>query len=333
MKYIRRATIAVAGAAVLGLSALGSTAVADPAPGEYRQLAGVGSDTTQDVVNALGKLSVDPDGKPDNQLIASYNAVGSPTIKTRKTGCGNIPRPNGSSAGITALINDIAANTKCIDFARSSRGPNDTTTTDLTWIPFAKDGVTFAVRGNSALPKKLSKATLVKVYNCVTRKLNGVTVNPLIPQAGSGTRSFWLKEMGLTEGSLPKCVSDRNGTVQEHDGRALTKAGDIMPFSIPQYITQTNSAKTHVKDRRGKAVLGTLNGHTPVWKGSLNLKFPITRDVYNVVKTSRLAVKSVKAGFVGKTSQVCKNVTSPKITIFGFGKAANCGVTILKGKS
>ncbi|MEV7418856.1 hypothetical protein [Streptomyces sp. NPDC089919] len=330
---MRRAAVIVAGTALLGATALSNTALADPAKGEYRQLVGVGSDTTQDVTNKLGRLSVDSNGSPDKQLIASYDATGTATIKTRKTGCADIARPNGSSAGITALINDIAAKAKCVDFARSSRGPQDTTTMDLTWIPFAKDGVTFAVRSDSALPKSLTKTQLIKIYNCQTRKLNGVTITPLIPQAGSGTRSFWLKQMGLVEGSLPSCVTDRGGAVEEHDGRALTGKGDIMPFSIPQYISQQNTAKTKVTDRRGKAVLGELDGHVPTFNGSLNLKFPITRDVYNVVKTSRLTSTVIKSAFIGKNSQICVNVLKAEVREFGFGKAANCGTTVLKGKS
>ncbi|MFJ5546579.1 substrate-binding domain-containing protein [Streptomyces sp. NPDC093225] len=329
---MRRAAVVVAGTALLSVSALTNTALADPAQGEYRQLVGVGSDTTQDVMNRHGSLSVDSNGIPDKQLIASYDATGSVNVKTRRSKC-SLPRPNGSSAGITALVNDVAAGTKCIDFARSSRGPQDTTTTDLTFIPFAKDGVTYAVRKDSGLPKSLTKATLVKIYNCQTRKLNGITITPLIPQAGSGTRSFWLKQMGLVEGSLPSCVTDRAGAVQEHDGRALTGAGDIMPFSIPQFISQANAAKTKVEDRRGAAALGKLDGHVPVFNGVLNLKFPITRDVYNVVQTSRLGISSVKSAFVGKTSQVCVNGAKDSVRLYGFGKAANCGSTVLKGKS
>jgi len=54
-------------------------------------------------------------------------AVGDPIVT--KSGCTSVPRPNGSSAGILALI----ANAKtsdgkhfCIDFARSSRPRNST---------------------------------------------------------------------------------------------------------------------------------------------------------------------------------------------------------------
>lgn len=116
-------------------------------------------------------------------LIASYNATGTTTIKTRATNC-EIPRPNGSSAGINALRNAVDNNTGCLDFARSSRGVNNDSTTDLTWIPFAKDAVTFAVRGDSDLPTALTTQQLTDIYTCDLDELNGVALTLLLPQAG-----------------------------------------------------------------------------------------------------------------------------------------------------
>ncbi|WP_330175786.1 hypothetical protein OG875_21140 [Streptomyces sp. NBC_01498] len=316
---------AVVGAAALALGALAAPASADPAPNSngtpnYRVLAGVGSDTTQDVFNGLG-TSIN-----SGSLVASYNATGSTTIKTRATNC-VIPRPNGSSAGINALRNAVDNNTGCLDFARSSRGVSNSSTTDLTFIPFGKDAVTFAVRGNSALPKALTTAQLTSIYTCDTTSLNGVALTPLLPQAGSGTRSFFLGALGLTEDTFGSCVDD---TVQEHNGEALNSAGDIAPYSIAQYIAQTNQPGD-VADRRGASVLGSVDGVQPVTGGALNTAFPYNRDVYNVVPTNKLTTANIADTFVGGTSKVCQQTAV--INDYGFGTIANCGSTVLKGES
>lgn len=260
-------------------------------------------------------------------LIASYNALGTPTVKTRATGC-QIARPNGSSAGIDALRNAVDNNTGCLDFARSSRGVANTSSTDLTWIPFGKDAVTFAVRSDSALPKALTKAQLVSIYTCQTTSLNGVALTPLLPQSGSGTRSFFLGQLGLTESTFGSCVDD---TVQEHNGEALDSAGDIAPYSVAQYIAQSNEPGD-VVDRRGAAVLGSVNGVAPrKADGTLNTAFPFNRDVYNVVPTAKLTDPTIAAAFVGATSKVCKQ--NAVIATYGFGTIANCGSTDLRGES
>ncbi|MFD3524976.1 hypothetical protein [Streptomyces sp. NPDC058653] len=312
---------ALVGATALTLGALAVPASADVPPGDYRVLAGVGSDTTQDVLNGLG-TAVD-----GGDLIASYNATGSATIKTRATNC-VITRPNGSSAGITALNNAIDNNTGCIDFARSSRGVANSSTTDLTFIPFGKDAVTFAVRGNSALPKALTTAQLTSIYTCETTELNDVELTPLLPQAGSGTRSFFLGALGLTEDTFGACVDD---TVQEHNGEELDSAGDIAPYSIAQYIAQGNQPGD-VIDRRGLAVLGSVNGVQPTLAdGTLNTAFPFNRNVYNVVPTAKLTDPTINAAFVDGDSKVC--LQESVIEEYGFGTVDNCGSTITKGES
>ncbi|MFI6058428.1 hypothetical protein [Streptomyces sp. NPDC051286] len=314
---------AVVGTAALALGALSAPAFANPPAGNFRVLAGVGSDTTQDVMNGLGN-AID-----NGSLIASYDATGTSPIKTRAVGC-EIARPNGSSAGINALRNAVDNKTGCLDFARSSRGVADSSTTDLTWIPFGKDAVTYAVRGDSALPKALTKAQLVNIYTCKTKSLNGVPLTPLLPQSGSGTRSFFLGQLGLTESTFGSCVDD---TVQEHNGEALDSAGDIAPYSVAQYIAQGNEIPG-VVDRRGAAVLGSLNGVQPqLADGTLNTAFPFNRDIYNVVPTAKVtgADPTMTAAFVGSTSKVCAQTAV--IKTYGFGTIANCGDTTLKGES
>ncbi|MFD4597230.1 substrate-binding domain-containing protein [Streptomyces sp. NPDC058464] len=317
---------AAVGAVALGLGALAAPAAyADPTSAtDYRQLAGVGSDTTQDVMNALGNAITNSNGK----VIASWNATGTSPITTKATGSCTITRPDGSGAGITALNTALDGSTGCVDFARSSRGPNNTTTTDLTFIPYAKDAVSWVKQDGSALPDDLTTAQLKAIYECTLTSLNGVTLTPILPQSASGTRAFFLSSIGVT--TPGSCVTS-NSTIQENDGSIVDSAGDIFPYSVAQYTAQETSV---VDDRRGDAVLGSVNGVVPRNEDdlSLNLSFPYLRNVYNVVPTAKLSDSLIADTFVGTGSKVCANTST--ITDYGFGAlGSDCGSTTLKGES
>ncbi|MFI0940629.1 hypothetical protein [Streptomyces sp. NPDC021020] len=370
MKFAKRAAIA-AGAAALGVVVASGTAQADPpttTPPTYRTLVGVGSDTTQDVMNGLANgtgddqiFDTNPGPDSDGLLIASYDATPAGTIQVG-AGC-SLPRPDGSGAGVKALRLDIAANTNCLDFARSSSAPN--ASGQFTFIPFGVDAVTAATATVTNLPGnysfKVGGATLPdsekaqydlnRVYNCLDTSGNkladgvyptigGVTVHPLVPQDGSGTRKFWASTLGFDPAHLPSCVKDvaANGDkVQEHNGSALQGPNDLMPFSIAQYIAQGRSLPG-VTNRRNGAVLATVNGtSTTVTGGNLNSAFPINREVYNVVQDSRVTETNIATTFVGSGSDVCSkdfdfaNGTS-YVNAYGFGTDPNCGDITLSGK-
>lgn len=323
MNVKSRARIGAAlGVAALGLGvALAPAAQADPNPvTQYRTLAGTGSDTTQDVLNGLGNVVVNALGQ---KIIASWDATGSATVKTKATGC-VINRPNGSSAGIDALRNAVDTNSGCLDFARSSRGPADTSTTDLTWIPFAKDAVSWAKRSDSALPSDLTATQLKNIYECNLTSLNGVALTPILPQSNSGTRQFFLSSIGVTTPGA--CVQQG---VQENDGTVLDSAGDVAPYSVASYTAQE---KAVVTDRRGAAVLGSVGTVAPRNADkTLNLSFPFLRDVYNVVPTAKLTNATIASTFVGSTSKVCAATTT--VTNYGFGSLGTaCGATTVKGE-
>ncbi len=304
------------GVGMLATGVTVSMAQADPSgTPTFRALAGVGSDTTQGVMNGLAQVIKDGSG---NKLIASYDAVGSATIKTKATGCDSIARPNGSGAGRTALMNSVNANDGCLQFARSSSISTTATTPGLTYIPYAVDAVTYMVTSASTLPRSLSLADLKAIYMCQ----GDPTIKPLIPQSGSGTRAFWLGKLSITEaqinaGSFP-CIKDKVGStpIEEHDGRVLDPLS-IAPISIAQYISQASST---IPDLRGSAQLGTIDGVASV---SLNNSAPLKRDVYNVVPTSKLTDPTVANVFVGPGSQVCQN--SALIQQFGFGLKTGVG--------
>lgn len=320
MKLNSKGVAAFAGATMLGIAAFagGTAAYADPSGAPtYRDLAGVGSDTTDNVMNALSD-AVKVGG---TKVIASYNATGSANIQTKSTGC-TMARPNGSGAGKTALLNSLNAADNCLQFARSSSGPSGTSSPSLTYVPFATDAVTFAVRADGDVPKTLSQADLQAVYKCQV-----TDIHPVLPQTGSGTRSFWLGKMGITEaqitGGTYPCLTGAGTTVspayvQEHDGRSL-KTNQVMPYSVAQYQSQATSV---ISDIRGKTTLGILDDKVPT---VLNTASPFSRQVYNIIPTSKVGTAPWSTVFVGGSSLICQQTET--IHLYGFNTATSCGDT------
>ncbi|MEU5099443.1 Ig-like domain repeat protein [Streptomyces sp. NPDC020996] len=326
MRRTRSTAVLVAAAVVSGGLVLTSPAYADPTPaGTYRQLVGVGSDTTQDVMNALAGDTVN--GKSyagtavksaDGAGIASYDAIEpgtgstSSTIQTRSDGPSFL-RPNGSGKGRLALSESLtgdkypdSAGTSIkgqVDFARSSGTPS-TSGTALTYIPFARDAVGVAVKG-SALDT-LTVDQLHDIYSGSLTQVGGQTVHPKIPQSGSGTRKFFLSAIGLTDATLSPNVP----TVQENQGdAALTEDGALAPFSVGSWIAQVNGvAPDYTKDAAAAgghlaavqlpgdngatSPVTTVNGKlSPVTAYYENSTFG--RDVYNVVPSRAIDPTSI----------------------------------------
>ncbi|MFF3558883.1 hypothetical protein ACFYXS_02405 [Streptomyces sp. NPDC002574] len=326
---IRKIVIAAVGAAgLLTGTVCGSVAVADPsgAPA-FRQLSGVGSDTTQDVMNGIANV-VTINGV---KVIGSYNATGSakitPKDPTASPACTNMDRPNGSGAGRAALLTSLQAGNGCLDFARSSSLTLTAATPGLTYVPFAVDGVSYAITPSSTVPRKLALADIKAIYHCDAAYVGtgpNYKLTALLPQAGSGTRSFWESQVGITEADVVAgvypCIKDtKNGApVQEHDGRVLDDKS-IVPFSIAQYNSQSSQT---VADLRGRAILGTIDGLAP---NVLNTNFGVKRDVYNVIPTSKIGTAPWSTVFVGSNSLVCQQ--TGVINTYGFAANANCGDT------
>ncbi len=284
---------AVLVATALATAATAGPALADPVPNtDYRSLAGVGSDTIQDVVNGFGEAVM----SGGNKVIASWDARGSATIKTKANGC-TFNRPDGSGAGRQVLRasegEDLGGTNggpgfyqgadvrNCVEFARSSSygGPaGGQTTGNYTYIPLGVDAVGLAINRNSDLPDTISYAQMQRVYKCFDTKIGPNPVTPLLIQANSGTWQFWTGKVGITEneinlGDYPCLATDTDDNpstpavpnlerVQEHDGTVLNGHVDrVVPISAGQYIAQTNAAAISaatgvtVTDRRGEAVL------------------------------------------------------------------------------
>ncbi len=206
--------------------------VAGPASADPAQLTafiGVGSDTTQDVLNGLagksGTTFFTPVQTASGRQIISFDAINpsnaSDVCITTKTGAPSIRRPNGSGNGVRALSRSLdgaawGANT-CgsttgvsgglikVDFARSSAGPSSgelAAGTQLAYVPMARDGIGFAFWAPSGVTPvtTLTRAQLTSIYSSATRQeidpdgtgpLPAVTIIPCGIQTGSGTFAFW----------------------------------------------------------------------------------------------------------------------------------------------
>lgn len=294
---------------------------ADPVTDSY---AIVGSDTLQDSVNALVNGTAVSGAavriKAAGQAIGNFDAFGSSSIQT-KPNKSQIVRPSGSGAGVTALLTAISGSTGQVDIARSSAGPTVPLqdTGILTWIPFGRDGVSYAYVPDPAHPADLASLTtaqLKSIYEASSPVTIGTTVvKPLIPQDQSGTRKFFLSALTVTTlGSQP--TSTWNGvanSLPENDARVLTQVGQIVPFSAGNFIAQSNGAAPTTLTG-SSALLGSPNSVAP-YTGTAPALVPnptfyassLGRETYLVVETARITsgnakYDSVLAGLVLPTN-------------------------------
>ncbi len=332
-KTARRLAVAAAAVAVVAGAISVGSASADPSgTPTYREFAGVGSDTVQGVYNAFSNnITIS-----STKVIGSYDATGSATIQTKATGCSAVTRQNGSGAGKTGLLASLNANDGCVQFSRSSSAPSGTTSPSLTYVPFATDAVTYMVTATSNIPRQLTQAQLVSIYACG----GDPTIKALVPQAGSGTRSFWESKVSITDSNVDSvaypCLKDtvNSQSVEEHDGRVLDD-NSIAPISVAQNIAQEEGT---ISDIRGQAVLGQISnaaGTSYALPITMNSAIPFTREVYSVIPTSVIGVSTGTTNgtsnadyntvFVGGSSLVCAQ--SLTIQAYGFAIDPACGTT------
>ena len=264
------ATALMVGAAVMG----GNPAGADPK--QFSALRGVGSDTTQDVVNAFAGFTNNVNYTPlqsstasSKRQIASFDAVltGSDCITTTAGGASFL-RPNGSTNGrkalsraidggtwplSTALCGGVKAVSGQIDFARSSAGPGSGTPLVLTYIPFGRDGLGFAYYASSGTPTTtLTSAQLTSLFSTGPQTIGSIEVVPCGIQTGSGTFGSWNTALGITAtqegvGTATCNAAGTGARLQENDAAGLKAKGDAQPgkevivgFSAANFISQTN---------------------------------------------------------------------------------------------
>jgi hypothetical protein len=393
--------------------------MADPAatPAVNAQtLTGFGSDTTQDVMNAIAAAVNAKTGRPaGGAWMASYDTfaplpVGSTaTTVVAKPGGVAIPRANGSGEGFkllqvakgtlgssavvsgltkTAVTVTTAQAAGQVDFGRSSSGLSSSNQTGIwSYVPFAKDAVTLVTNPlvataagdhTAALNGQLTKgsqsdaatvASWYNIYQCIVRYVyttntgvyvgvgatatprpEGASVStllkPQLPAFGSGTRSYFLGQVGHTDSATlvdpanerTFCLSDTfkpSATapvqgINEHDGTSIKVVGKgaIAAYSIPQWVSQLKAAGT-AKDRRNGVVLQSLKTdatpavNVPATTGTgaataTNVDFPVKRIMYNIVPNNRLVDPTTReyAVFNGQNSEVCQ--ATVQIVASGF---------------
>lgn len=383
-----RVAKASAGIAAAGL-VIGSSVIGGPSAGadpkQFFSLVGFGSDTTQDVMNALageanGNLytPVKSSVASGRTQITSWDAITNPVTNcvTPKAPGATMNRPNGSTVGRRALSRAIDGtgfgNTLCgagakpvgglVDFARSSSGPTSGDTgTDLTYVPFGRDGVSFAYYANGvATPvTTLTRAQLTTLFTTGAQTINGVNVIPCGIQTGSGTFGFWNTVTTATttqeNTATTPCNNAGNGArLQENDAAGLKAKGDaqvgsqvIVGFSAANFISQSNLVAASqlapgvdlgsVNNNGsgidlGKPYQGTAPSLTP--RATFYNDATFGRNVFNVFDTARvtgIGNNDVKTLFVGATSAVCSAPAQAIVNTFGFLSVASCGSTTVTG--
>jgi ABC-type phosphate transport system substrate-binding protein len=371
-KLLAAATAAVA------ITALAATpALADPPSGvtpKPRDVVGVGSDTTEFV---LDQLSHDYNATHPTGQLFSWDAINPTngaehdTIQT-KSGSANcsIPRPFGSSEGIAALENTktTTGGQPCINYARSSRARGSTDPTTISFINLGGDAVTVATQPNGHIPAGgLTTADLTGIYNCTITKWNQIpgnsggstaTIAAMLPQNGSGTRSFFLGAIGLTApGPCVSTSATRQGaagandnTLEENEGvdpsLNLNKLNVIFPFSVGKWIAEkfhSGSCGTIAQcfahpttcshtgknlfgcNTHGTMILDNLNGTAPTTGTGNGTKInpgfsaTFTRLLFDVVNAPEGTIPASLKSYFGPTGFTCNSTVSTKdLTNYGF---------------
>ncbi|WP_448631233.1 substrate-binding domain-containing protein [Cellulomonas soli] len=297
-------------------ASVASPAAADPTP-QPRDIVGVGSDTSEFVMNYIadgavvsGSLAAGYNSAAGSRLV-SFDATGSATI-TPRAGSAAITRPNGSGAGKALLYG--AGNNTAVTFARSSSGPSAAeASAGLYHVPFALDTVKAATASTSHAPASLTVAQLVGIYNGTYTNWSQVggsagTIVPMLPQTGSGTRSFFLAQLKAANGNVDVVLAGSVQTVQEHDAAPIAANADaVAPFSVARYNTKPGAG---IKLEGG---------------------FLADRAIYNVVRSADLTKPYFTALF-GSDGFICSGAGLPLIEAAGFKQLAHpldggeCGV-------
>jgi ABC-type phosphate transport system substrate-binding protein len=358
--------LAAATAAAAITAMVASPALADPPTGvtpKPRDVVGVGSDTTESVFN---QLSVDYNATHTSGKLYSFDATPQPSniqTKSGSTNC-NIPRPFGSSAGILALENTktTTGGLPCINFARSSRARASTDPGTISFINLAGDAVTVATQPGSHAPANLlTTSVLTGIYNCSISRWNQIpgnsggstaTIAAMLPQNGSGTRSFFLGAIGLTApGSCVSTSATQQGaagnganTLEENEGvdpsLNTNTANVIFPYSVGKWIAQkfhsascgtiaqcfaneTNCHPTSTQNKfgcnlHGTMVLNKLNGTAPTVGTGLKTKInplftaTFTRLLFEVVNAPAGTVPAALKSYFGPTGFTCNSTAATR---------------------
>jgi hypothetical protein len=233
----QRGALAITALCVLfGSVGLAAPAMADPVgPPVYRTLAGVGSDTTQDVMNGIASVVIDGAG---TVLIGSYDAAGLPNPISTKPG-NSFARPNGSNDGLTALRSAKDGTTPWdgqhlvstdLQFSRSSNAPAAAQlhpSGRYAAIPLALDAVSYAkAPTGTSVPSDIPLGTYVgEIWDTTVSTSYKLTLKNIygLSLSSGATRTLYAAWDTTTHtGSAAETVGDQ------------TTGADIVPFTPPR---------------------------------------------------------------------------------------------------
>jgi hypothetical protein len=203
-----------------------------------------------------------------------------------------------------------------VDISRSSSGGTTNVNGTIARVPFGRDAIALAMSPELAATLRtalglsstdtpyLTAAQLGTLFSCTgtadptltitnptTLGTTVVAFNPVVPQAGSGTRKDFLSKVSPaitdnatfvgntgssngTDGVGEKCI----GVGQEHDATATAFTGatnSIMPMSASRWIAMKNLASFN---RAGNAVLGAVSTNTTYVTASKTVVSPVVTE-------------------------------------------------------
>ena len=371
-----------------GIGALGALALlAGVTSGPARADAGatatdfvlVGSDTVQNAANFLFDgdqhahngfnfsnkstrvFSFDANGDDNGRAVYPKNSASAlPVTEILRVGTLPVPRPNGSGAGIGALISDTVGNpggyavsgypalpNGSINLVRASRLPKASENAacaalancgGLHVYQFAYDNLQAATAITTNAPAGLSGVQLAHIFQCDAgythwndAAIGGTSPNtiiPVIPQAGSGTQAFFLADMGAAlglSGSITPGACVQVG--QEHDPSSIygnpTPADVIMPFSTAK-ISLINSG--YFGSYPQNKVTTNYNGAAGAYNTSRGLYF-VARD-YDIAHAGKYTTSQTSGNlytylFGGSSPWIARASQQTLIQSAGFSTAVD----------
>lgn len=385
---IMRTLVAVGALALTAATVAAVPAMADPinshkgkvTPAAY-DIVSVGSESIAFVSDALSfnyNKTVKHHG-PTHPFYYSWDGVPARSPNntsqhvTLKAGCRNL-RPDGSSAGITAITTYGTTKYKgkkypCADFARSSRARKSTDPSTVKFDQLWQDAVTYSSTSGGNVPNNLTLADLTKIFGCSVGAANGFpagtwgallgksvkdpsgVIDPVLPQTGSGTLSFFTTAIGVAQteptcGSAASLGTDAQPEENEGISKVFLSGGKpnpnvIFPFSIGVWLAQEyHSAKCGKKPTKSQNLFGCqengvlhLDGinHVAPFTGKgakavTNSKWRSTafeRELYAVVP---LPFSSRLSGLLGKHGYFCSKKQAKVIGDYGFESDPLCGL-------
>ena len=234
-----------------GGTTVSSTVTVQAAPAETA-IVGVGSDTYEAVGD---QFSADYNAtlkgtstRPLYNWDATNPTTGLPNDQiVTKSGCSSIQRPDGGSAGLTAMdANAKTSDSKqfCIDFTRIARARSSSdppfASGGVAFVTLAEDAITYTTNTTTDAPANLTTAQLAGIYNCTITNWSAVggtsaAIKPVLPQTGSALAKAFLTDIGVSTAGA--CV---NQTAQQNDGVQSVLKGPqvIFPYSVAKWIAQ-----------------------------------------------------------------------------------------------